>query len=107
MRRRRRYVQMVFQDPYGSLDPRMTVGDLIAMAEGVQEIGDAEAVRLIRNGAVVASGLDPTLLVGPNLHSGDQIYVPERGWLDRNLNFVVGTAASISVAMIYRGFFNN
>lgn len=32
MRRRRKDMQIIFQDPYGSLDPRMTAGDIIGEA---------------------------------------------------------------------------
>ena len=39
----RRQVQMVFQDPYGSLHPRQTVDRILAEPLAIHDIGDAEA----------------------------------------------------------------
>ncbi|HWF16283.1 MAG TPA: ABC transporter ATP-binding protein [Acidimicrobiales bacterium] len=43
LRRRRRDLQMMFQDPYASLDPRMRVGSILREPLKVQKTGSSEA----------------------------------------------------------------
>jgi microcin C transport system ATP-binding protein len=74
MRPFRHDMQIVFQDPYGSLSPRMSIADIIA--EGLQvhqpKLGDTEREdRVVR--ALVEVGLDPeTRFRYPHEFSGGQ-----------------------------------
>ncbi len=60
LRARRRRFQMIFQDPYGSLNPRMTVGEIIGEAIDIHKLaanGEAREARLKE--LLKAVGLDP------------------------------------------------
>lgn len=41
LRRERRHIQMIFQDPFGSLNGRMTIGQLVTEPMEVHDIGDS------------------------------------------------------------------
>jgi len=72
MRRRRQHMQMVFQDPYGSLDPRMTVGDLVAEPMIVHGTPRAEIPQRIEQ-IFKQVGLDPRMTERyPHEFSGGQ-----------------------------------
>jgi ATPase components of various ABC-type transport systems, contain duplicated ATPase len=58
----RRKIQMVFQDPFGSLNPRMTVFDVIREPLIIHELGDRAAQRELVLELMQLVGLDPRFL---------------------------------------------
>src|SRR5213082_3407748 len=74
LRARRRKLQMIFQDPYGSLNPRMIVGEVVGEAIDIHNLADsAEARRKRIAGLLKAVGLDPMhALRYPHEFSGGQ-----------------------------------
>ena len=59
LRAQRRKLQIIFQDPYGSLNPRMTVEDIVGEALDIHGLTDSKTARLKRIGELLKSvGLD-------------------------------------------------
>ena len=60
LRARRRKFQMIFQDPYGSLNPRMTVEQIVGEALDIHQLTDSKSSRQKRIVELLKSvGLDP------------------------------------------------
>jgi microcin C transport system ATP-binding protein len=74
MRPLRRDMQIVFQDPYGSLSPRLTIGDIVGEGLSVQATSlSSQARREIVARALHDTGLDPALMNRyPHEFSGGQ-----------------------------------
>jgi len=74
VRPKRKDLQVVFQDPYGSLSPRMSVAEIVAEGLGVQQKGLSYAARReIVAQALADVGLDPAAMDRyPHEFSGGQ-----------------------------------
>jgi oligopeptide transport system ATP-binding protein len=73
MRRLRRDMQIIFQDPFGSLDPRMNVEDIISEPLVIHETMSLTARRVRVSELLRAVGLDPSVLPRfPHEFSGGQ-----------------------------------
>jgi oligopeptide/dipeptide ABC transporter ATP-binding protein len=60
LRARRRKFQMIFQDPYGSLNPRMTVEQIVGEALDIHKLAGSKLARQKRIAELLAAvGLDP------------------------------------------------
>ncbi len=72
MRPFRRDMQIVFQDPFGSLSPRMTAGEIIAEGLGVHGTGGKDPATLVAQ-IMADVGLDPAMSARyPHEFSGGQ-----------------------------------
>ncbi len=69
----RRDIQMIFQDPYASLNPRMTVGDIIAEPLKVHNLASGRELRREVQDLMEIVGLDPRFVRRyPHEFSGGQ-----------------------------------
>jgi oligopeptide transport system ATP-binding protein len=59
LRKTRREMQIVFQDPYSSLNPRMTVADIVAEPLIVHHVGDRRSRRVQVDELLEVVGFDP------------------------------------------------
>jgi len=60
LRARRRKFQMIFQDPFGSLDPRLTISEVVGEALDIHGLTDSSSARARRIAELLQSvGLDP------------------------------------------------
>ena len=73
LRRLRKDMQIVFQDPFGSLSPRMTCAQIISEGLGVHRIDPTRDARELVAEAMVETGLDPASMDRyPHEFSGGQ-----------------------------------
>jgi len=74
LRLMRRRVQLIFQDPIASLNPRRRIGDIVAEPLVIAGVKDPEKRERLVHEVLSAVGLDPTLVVGrlPHEFSGGQ-----------------------------------
>lgn len=73
MKKMRRQIQMIFQDPFASLNPRMTIGDIIAEPLEAHEIGTGKSRRELVERMLQLVGLQPSYINRfPHEFSGGQ-----------------------------------
>ncbi|MFO7681234.1 MAG: dipeptide ABC transporter ATP-binding protein [Chloroflexota bacterium] len=73
MRKRRRHMQMIFQDPYSSLNPRMQVGSIVGEPLTIHSIGNAASRKERVQELLALVGLNPYFVKRyPHEFSGGQ-----------------------------------
>lgn len=58
----RRHIQTVFQDPYSSLDPRMSIGDIMVEPLNIQDVGSRREREYVAGELLHRVGLSPSYM---------------------------------------------
>ncbi len=66
------------------VEPSMRLGDVIALAGGVQPEGNVKNVDILRGGTLVADDVELGEVIGDRVRSGDQLIVQQNSWWSRN-----------------------
>jgi protein involved in polysaccharide export with SLBB domain len=99
--RRVRVVGEVNEAGVYPLDPTMSIADAVALAKGRTQLAEEGRVVLRRGGRVIDADLRMDMRVGETpIQSGDEIFVPRRGWVDRNLASVMAGASVLAGIMV-------
>jgi polysaccharide export outer membrane protein len=76
------------------VDPTMQLGDVVAMAGGPNESGNANSIDIFRGNTLLYEDLQMSASVVPGLRSGDRLVVDQKSWFSRNGKVILGTAVS-------------
>jgi polysaccharide export outer membrane protein len=79
-------------------DPTMTLADVVALAGGATTLGKSSDIRVVRDGEQFEVDLNSEVLY--QVRSGDQILVPEKGWLERNRTLLVTVSVSVTAIVV-------
>ena len=83
------------------VDPTVSLAEAVAMAGGATQNGSLNRVNILRGGRVISSRVGVAQSIrDADVHSGDQIIVPQRSWFARNSTFVVSTVLSVTSIVI-------
>lgn len=82
------------------IDPTVSLAGAVALAGGATSAGDLNRITVVRSGGLREQIPSGTSLNTAQLRSGDQIFVGQRGWFERNSTFVVSALLSITGIVI-------
>jgi protein involved in polysaccharide export with SLBB domain len=71
-------------------DATMGINELLALAGGPLPQGRPDEVKIIRDGQTFTARTIVGGASGASIRSGDQVFVPERSWVSRNMPVLLG-----------------